>query len=205
MSAAHGVANEQPDGNDHGERQQHLREVERVAVRDDRTIVRHFHPADFHATLLSPAPAQIWRSARWTTGVRLGHHERVSHGVTHRSSAPKSRGRWSRPWVIVGGAVAVAALGIATWLTISLLSSPLNGWTISITNGCGFAVYADDGRDGIRIEADETIRWSGASESGEKVIRLWRFEPGDGPVDAEAVVKLRGDSLLSGETCPVEQ
>ncbi len=82
MSATHGVANEQPDGNDHGERQKHPREVERVAVRDDHAIVRHFHPADSHAALLSPAPAQI---CRWVTGHRLATSGKVRYLAMNRS------------------------------------------------------------------------------------------------------------------------
>jgi hypothetical protein len=78
-----------------------------------------------------------------------------------------------------------------------------NGWPIAITNGCGYDLYADDGHDGLRMPAGETVTWERASRSGEKSIRVWSWLSAlDHDNRPGLLVELNGDSVLSGERCP---
>jgi len=115
------------------------------------------------------------------------------------NAPPARRRRW---WIACGVALACAALIGGAFLVLGSIFDHWNGWDISITNNCGHDVYADDGRDGISIGAGETIKWDGATQSGDKTISLWsspsdHVRGGDG-----LVVELHGDSVLTGSQCP---
>lgn len=115
-----------------------------------------------------------------------------------KSGAGSHRRRW---WIAGAVAVVLGALICVALLTLGSTFDHWNGSEISITNNCGHDVYADDGRDGVPIKASETIRWDGASPSGDKTITLWtsmseHVSGGDG-----LVVTLRGDSVLTGSQC----
>jgi hypothetical protein len=115
-------------------------------------------------------------------------------------------GRWrpSRRSVLVIAALGIVASACVAWLGYRTLSTPYNGWTISISNDCGYDVYATDAHDGIVIPADETIRWDHASKSLEKTIQLRSHEQTAGPVGNELTVKLTGNFVLSGSSCPAQ-
>ena len=122
------------------------------------------------------------------------------------SRTPRVPVRWSerslrfRRAVIAGLAALAVAATAAVW-AVKYSFDHWNGWAISITNDCGFELYADDGSDGLRISAGETISWGGASRSGDKMIRLWRYS--DRLMEVKGlVVNLHGDSVLAGASCP---
>ena len=137
---------------------------------------------------VGPSEAGAWR---WIDPVFIR-----SHG--------DRRWRPSRRLVLGIAALGIVVVGVVAWLGYRVLSTPYNGWTISISNQCGYDVYATDAHDGIVIAADETIRWGHASRSLEKTVGLRRYEPTAGPVGDEMTVKLRGNSVLSGSNCPAQ-
>jgi hypothetical protein len=80
----------------------------------------------------------------------------------------------------------------------------MNGWTVSIANNCGYAVYALDAQRGRyqTIQHGQSIEWDGATKSLEKVIVLWREWP-DRPMSGPGLtLRLKGDSTLTEDSCP---
>jgi hypothetical protein len=115
------------------------------------------------------------------------------------SSAVVSRRRKA---IAVVGVAVVVVVGVAV-MTLRV-DRQINGWTISIANECGYAVYAmDAGRGRSRtIQHGETMEWDGATKSREKVTLLWRQWP-DRPISGPGLtVRLEGDSTLIDDTCP---
>lgn len=86
-------------------------------------------------------------------------------------------------------------------ISVRFLATPYEGWTISISNRCGYDVYAVDVHHGILIRAGETIRWDRASRSLEKTIQLQRLATTTGPAADDVTVTLHG-SVLAGSNCP---
>jgi len=106
--------------------------------------------------------------------------------------------RTRRRWIALGALLVVLLLGGAACLALDRALDDLDN-SISVTNGCGFDIYADDGRDGLRIRDGETIRW-GTEGPMDKTIWVWRGNRVEGVAGLE--VELRGDSLLTGSSCP---
>ncbi len=118
-------------------------------------------------------------------------------------SAGRERSSRRRKWllaasasVVVGGLVCVAVLALGSAF------DHWNGWEISITNGCGDDLYADDGADGLPILDGQTISWDRAARSGDKTLTLWRSLSDRVSGIEGHVVNLHGDSVLTGRQCP---
>lgn len=119
-----------------------------------------------------------------------------------RSLARQRRWRPSRRLVLVIAALGIVASALVAWLGYRILSTPYHGWTISISNQCGYDVFATDAHDGIVVPADETIRWDRASKSLEQTLQLRSYAQTAGPIGNELTVKPTGNSVLSGSSCP---
>lgn len=106
---------------------------------------------------------------------------------------------------LIIGAVFASLVLIAALAVLAvdrILGEFAGGPRISITNQCGHDLYADDGRDGLPIEAGQTILWASESESGDKTLRLW-WSSTDAVNGVEGrLVQVHGDSVLSGAQCP---
>jgi hypothetical protein len=106
----------------------------------------------------------------------------------------------NRRRLIVMVVTAVLTLGAVIVWRIAEGFGHWNGRTVSITNECGYDVYADNNHDGFAIPDGSTVVSEHASRSHELTISLWRGRGGDR--GQALVVELRGDSNLSGDRCP---